>query len=111
MRARRYRFRILNGAVSRYFKIAIVTEAGARVPFYMVANDGNLMEHTVAFPNAQSQDLPVQGIAERYDIVIDFAQFAPGTKLYMVNLLAHIDGKGPEPGDPARKHPERDICG
>ena len=95
VRARRYRFRILNGAVSRYFKIAIVTAAGARVPFYMVGNDGNIMEHSVAFPNAESQDLPVQGIAERYDIVVDFSQFAPGTRLYMVNLLAHVDGKGP----------------
>ena len=53
----------------------------------MIANDGNIMEHAVAFPNAQSQDLPVQGIAERYDIVVDFSQFAPGTRLYLVNLL------------------------
>jgi FtsP/CotA-like multicopper oxidase with cupredoxin domain len=96
VRARRYRFRILNGAVSRYFKIAIVTEAGQRVPFHMVANDGNLLEHAVPFPNAQSRDLPSQGIAERYDIVVDFARYAPGTKLYMVNLLEHQDGKGPK---------------
>jgi FtsP/CotA-like multicopper oxidase with cupredoxin domain len=95
VRARRYRFRILNGSVSRYYKIAVVTAAGVRVPFHMVANDGNLMEHTVAFPNAQSQDLPVQGIAERYDIVVDFSQFAPGTRIYLVNLLAHVDGRGP----------------
>jgi manganese oxidase len=95
VRARRYRFRILNGAVSRYFKLALVTAAGVRVPFHMIANDGNIMEHAVAFPNAQSQDLPVQAIAERYDIVVDFAQFAPGTRLYLVNLLAHVDGKGP----------------
>jgi manganese oxidase len=95
VRARRYRFRILNGAVSRYFKIAIVTEAGARVPFYMVGNDGNLMRNAVPFPNAQSQDLPSQGIAERYDIVIDFKNFAPGTKLYMVNLMEHQNGAGP----------------
>ena len=95
VRARRYRFRILNGAVSRYFKIAIVTEAGARVPFYMVGNDGNLMKNAVPFPNAQSQDLPQQGIAERYDIVVDFKNFAPGTKIYMVNLLEHRSGEGP----------------
>ena len=95
VRARRYRFRVLNGAVSRYFKLALVTASGQRVPFYMVGNDGNLMEHSVAFPNAQSQDLPVQAIAERYDIVVDFSQFAPGTRLYLVNLLAHVTGKGP----------------
>ncbi|MEQ1708808.1 MAG: multicopper oxidase domain-containing protein [Terricaulis sp.] len=95
VRARRYRLRILNGAVSRYFKLALVTAAGVRVPFHMVGNDGNLMEHSVAFPNAASQDLPVQAIAERYDIVVDFRQFAPGTRIYLVNLLAHVDGRGP----------------
>ncbi len=95
VRARRYRFRILNGSVSRYFKLALVTNAGVRVPFHMIANDGNIMEHAVPFPNAQSQDLPVQAIAERYDIVVDFSQFAPGTVISVVNLLQHLDGTGP----------------
>jgi len=96
VRARRYRFRILNGAVSRYFKIAVVTEAGQRVPFHMIGNDGNIMENAVPFPNAQSQDLPQMGIAERYDIVVDFKGFAPGTKIYLVNLLEHRNGTGPQ---------------
>jgi hypothetical protein len=90
VRERRYRFRILNGSVSRYFKLAIVDELGNPVPFYMVANDGNIMEHTVLFENGE---LPTIGIAERYDIVIDFAQFEPGDRLYMVNLLQHKDGQ------------------
>ncbi len=93
VRARRYRFRLLNGSVSRYIKIAIVDEAGNRVPFHLIANDGNLMEHAVPFVN---EDVPLQGIAERYDIVIDFAQFQPGQKLYMINRVEHIDGQGPE---------------
>ncbi|MDE0874461.1 MAG: multicopper oxidase domain-containing protein, partial [Acidimicrobiales bacterium] len=90
VRARRYRFRILNGSVSRYFKVALVDEAGDRVPFHMVANDGNLMEHTVHFENGE---LPTQGIAERYDIVVDFSNFEPGDKLYFVNLLQHKNGQ------------------
>ncbi|HCK83181.1 MAG TPA: copper oxidase [Hyphomonadaceae bacterium] len=100
VRARRYRFRILNGAVSRYFQLAIVTAGGSRVPFHMVANDGNIMEHAVRFPNAESQSLPVQGIAERYDIVVDFSRYAPGTRLYLVNLLEHDDGRGPKASIP-----------
>ena len=88
VRARRYRFRILNGSVSRYFKFAVVNEVGEAVPFHLVANDGNIMEHTV-----EMDALPTQGIAERYDIVIDFAQFEPGTKLYIVNQLSHNDGQ------------------
>ncbi|WP_428261458.1 multicopper oxidase domain-containing protein [Haliangium sp.] len=120
VRARRYRFRILNGSVSRYLKIALVVERTGSsgefdgpsgsgvsydlVPFYMVANDGNIMEHAVSFDGTSSLaghvnergTLPTQAIAERYDIVVDFAQFAPGTKLYMVNLLEHDDGRGPK---------------
>ena len=90
VRARKYRFRILNGSVSRYFKVALVTQSGEPVPFYMVANDGNLMEHTVYFADGT---LPTQGIAERYDIVVDFSEFDPGDKLYFVNVLQHRNGQ------------------
>ncbi|MCP4962264.1 MAG: copper oxidase, partial [Actinomycetia bacterium] len=64
VRARKYRLRLLNGSVSRYFKLALVDEDGERVPFYMIANDGNGMEHSVYFADGQ---LPTQSIAERYD--------------------------------------------
>lgn len=92
VRARRYRFRILDGSVSRFFKVALVhaEPPHAPVPFYMVANDGNIMEHAVHFPDGT---LPVVGIAERYDIVADFAGLATGTKLWFVNLLGHKTGK------------------
>ena len=90
VRARRYRFRILNGSVSRYFQLALVNQIGQPVPFHMVANDGNIMEHTVRFPNAESQTLPEQAIAERYDIIIDFSQFTPGQRpLPREHLLEH----------------------
>ncbi len=90
VRARRYRLRLLNGSVSRYFKTVLVDEAGNRVPFHMVANDGNIMEHTVYFENGE---LPTHGIAERYDIIVDFAKFEEGDKLYFVNLLQHKNGQ------------------
>ena len=90
VRARKYRLRLLNGSVSRYFKVALVDAAGNPVPFYMVANDGNIMEHSVYFADGV---LPTQGIAERYDIIVDFSRFKPGDKIYMVNLLQHKDGQ------------------
>ncbi len=90
VRARKYRFRLLNGSVSRYFKVALVDQSGNPVPFYMVANDGNLMEHTVYFENGE---LPTQGIAERYDIIVDFSNFKEGDRIYMVNMLQHKDGQ------------------
>lgn len=96
VRPRRYRFRILNASMARFFKIALVTAAGKRVPFYMIGNDGNLMEHAVPFPNAEAQDLPLQSVGERFDIIVDFKNFAPGTKLFLVNLAEHEDGSRPK---------------
>ncbi len=124
VRARRYRFRILNGSVSRYLTLALVRQiqgnggelqgpsgsgiSYSRVPFHMVGNDGNLMEHTVPFdgivdvagdgkPQDRKGVLPEQGIAERYDIIVDFAKngIKVGDKLYFVNILEHQDGKKP----------------
>ncbi|GAB3663395.1 hypothetical protein GCM10028813_43210 [Ramlibacter alkalitolerans] len=122
VRARRYRFRILNGSVSRYFAIGIVAECAGertcempgpsgsrvsykRVPFHMIANDGNLLEHAVPFDgsmdldnNGSRQDhngvLPTQAIAERYDIVVDFAKggLKAGDKLYFVNTMEQDTG-------------------
>ena len=36
--------------------------------------------------------LDEQGIAERYDIVIDFSKYNVGSKVWMVNLCEHQDG-------------------
>jgi FtsP/CotA-like multicopper oxidase with cupredoxin domain len=122
VRARRYRLRLLNGSVSRYFAIALVHEvkgtAGEykgpsgskvsynRVPFHLVANDGNIMEHAVPFDGTVDLDgdgdanehkglLPQQAIGERYDIVVDFSKngIKPGDKLYLVNVQEHATGE------------------
>jgi FtsP/CotA-like multicopper oxidase with cupredoxin domain len=83
---RKYRFRILNGAVSRFFKIALSDGS----PMIQIANDGNLLPSPV--PLTVLDEL---GIAERYDIVIDFSRYSIGQSVSMVNLLAHEDGKMP----------------
>jgi FtsP/CotA-like multicopper oxidase with cupredoxin domain len=92
---RKYRFRILNGSVSRFFKIALCDASGRQIPITQIANDGNLLPHPVT-----QFELDEQGIAERYDIVIDFSQYA-GQKLHLVNLADHfasdsgtLDGRG-----------------
>ena len=98
VRARKYRFRLLNGSVARYMKIALVDSRGRAVPFHMIANDGNIMEHAVAMDGTlgtRAGILPEQMIGERYDIIVDFSRFRPGDRLYFVNLLEHEDGKGP----------------
>ena len=84
--ARKYRFRILNASVSRFFKLAL-SDGSTMI---QIANDGNLLPSPV--PLTQ---LDEQGIAERYDIVIDFSRYTPGpnTKVWLVNLAEHQDGK------------------
>ncbi|MEN9786910.1 MAG: hypothetical protein RLZZ299_2174 [Pseudomonadota bacterium] len=124
VRARRYRFRILNGSVARYFALALVREvAGPEgafagppgsgvsyepVGFHLVANDGNLMEHALPFDGTMDLDhdgdldehagaLPTQAIGERFDIVVDFTAegIHPGDRLYFINTMEHQNGKKP----------------
>jgi FtsP/CotA-like multicopper oxidase with cupredoxin domain len=81
---RKYRFRILNASVSRFFKIALSDGS----PMIQIANDGNLLPQPVVLTQ-----LDEQGIAERYDIVIDFSRYSVGQKVWMVNLAEHQNGK------------------
>jgi len=83
---RKYRFRILNASVSRFFKVALADQDGHAVPFQQIANDGNLLPSPVTLTQ-----LDEQGIAERYDIVIDFTKFSVGQTAYLVNLCDHFD--------------------
>ena len=87
--ARKYRFRILNAAVARFFKIALSDGS----PMIMIANDGNLLPAPIVLT-----ELDQMGIAERWDIVIDFSRYTPGpnTKVYMVNLTKQTNGKKPD---------------
>ena len=81
---RKYRFRILNGSVARFFKLALSDAS----PIIQIGNDGNLLPSPVVLT-----ELDQQGIAERYDIVIDFSRYTAGTKVHLVNLAEHQDGR------------------
>ncbi len=81
---RKYRFRILNGSVARFFKLALSDGS----PMIQIANDGNLLPRPVVL-----SELDELGIAERYDIVIDFSRYRNGTKVHLVNLAEHDNGR------------------
>jgi manganese oxidase len=104
---RKYRFRILNGSVARFFKLALegpvrsVLDNGTPQPIVQIANDGNLLPNPVTLTA-----LDEQGIAERYDIVIDFARYTVGDLLHLVNLADHFD---PEDGGFDGRAPVRDV--
>jgi manganese oxidase len=85
---RKYRFRILNGSVARFYKLALSTGQIHGQTFFQIANDGNLLPFRVEL--SQTDHL---GVAERYDIVIDFTKWNVGQSVYLVNLAEHNDGK------------------
>ena len=89
---RKYRFRILNGSMSRFYKLALFDAQDRAVRFKMIANDGNLFVNPI-----ELTALDQQGIAERYDIVVDFSQFRIGDRVRLCNLLQmREDGRGPK---------------
>ena len=73
---RKYRFRILNASVSRSYKLALSTGD----PLTVIGTDGGLMPKP-----QQTADMRL-GMAERYEVVIDFAKYPVGTKVDLKNL-------------------------
>jgi FtsP/CotA-like multicopper oxidase with cupredoxin domain len=98
---RKYRFRILNASVSRFFKLALANASGVPQQITQIANDGNLLPNPVTL-----MELDEQGIAERYDIVIDFSRYVIGDRLHLVNLADHAD---PVDGKLTGTKPVRDL--
>ena len=94
---RRYRFRILNASMARFIKLALAVNSstrfsrGTKVPFHFIANDGNFVVNPLKLT-----ELDEQGVAERYDIVVDFSQFRTGDSVYLMNLLQQTDGRKPD---------------
>jgi len=88
---RKYRFRLLNACMSRFLQLALSWN-GAPVPFKFIANDGNFVVNPIDL-----SELDEQGIAERYDIVVDFSIFPVGSRIYLVNeLVMRNNGRGPK---------------
>jgi FtsP/CotA-like multicopper oxidase with cupredoxin domain len=83
---RKYRFRIVNASVSRFFVFALSDSS----TIVQIANDGNLLPNTV--PLTQLDQI---GIAERYDIVIDFSRYSIGQTVCLVNLQEQTQGELP----------------
>jgi FtsP/CotA-like multicopper oxidase with cupredoxin domain len=88
---RKYRFRLINGSMSRFIQLALTDQNGKAVPFQFIANDGNFVVRPITLTR-----LDQQGTAERYDIVVDFSKFKIGDKITLVNLLQQTDGRKPD---------------
>ena len=73
---RKYRFRVLNASISRSYKLALSTGE----PLTVVGTDGGLMPRPVPTGSLRI------GMAERYEVVIDFAKYRVGEQVTLRNL-------------------------
>ncbi|MQA13787.1 MAG: multicopper oxidase domain-containing protein [Pseudonocardiaceae bacterium] len=78
----RYRLRILNASNARHYRLALDPPPPGGNGFVQVGSDIGLLEHPVAL-----DEIPVSA-AERYDVVVDFGRYRPGTRVRLVNLGA-----------------------
>ncbi|MBC2723227.1 MAG: multicopper oxidase domain-containing protein, partial [Desulfosporosinus sp.] len=83
---RQYRFRVLNGSNARFYNLMFSNG----MPFLQIGSDGGYLSRAVRMTSL----LIAPG--ERADILVDFSQLVPGTKLILQN-----DANAPFPdGDP-----------
>jgi spore coat protein A, manganese oxidase len=75
VRRTKYRFRLLNTGISRAYQLRLSNGAS----FTMIATDAGLLESPVS-----TQTLTI-GVAERYEFVIDFANYQAGTQIEILN--------------------------
>ena len=82
--------------------------SGKAVPFQFIANDGNLVVNPIPLTA-----LDEQGMAERYDIVVDFSTFASATRLIWSTCWSRPTAASPRArvaGEGARAAMPTDPC-
>jgi FtsP/CotA-like multicopper oxidase with cupredoxin domain len=72
---RKYRFRILNASISRSYDLSL--DSGE--PLIVIGTDGGLMAHPMPVAHLKT------GMAERYEVVIDFSKYQIGQRVVMHN--------------------------
>src|SRR5256714_1094695 len=100
---RRYRFRVLNACNARTLLLKIASDplaarpAAAALPLWVIGADGGFLPAPVALPSLRV------GVAERFDVIVDFTGVKPGTALYLINEGPDEPFGGPDfvPADPA----------
>lgn len=78
---RHYRLRLLNGSDSRFYVLKLTVEGSdTPIPFYQIGTDVGFLHRPV-----QINQL-ILGPGERADLVVDFSEFAMGTRVMMRNV-------------------------
>ena len=77
---RKYRFRMLNGANSRFYDLRLEDGEANALAFYQIGSDLGLL------PNVATRNSVLLGPADRADVIVDFSQYNPGDELFLRNL-------------------------
>lgn len=99
VRRRKYRFRVLNTGPAKEWNLSLIGSDGLQKAITIVAVDGNFVQNPFVINN-RALLIPV---ASRFDVIIDFAQFAAGTSVYLREAAAQFVGvttADPAPGLP-----------
>ncbi len=88
---RKYRLRMYNGGPSRFYWWWMRQGAtgSTYLPMTVIANDGNLLPRAVDVTSFK------QGVGERFDVIVDFSKFKPGTEIFITNRAEQTNGRGP----------------
>src|SRR5262249_55323306 len=94
---RKYRFRILNGGPSRFYRVFLMKLDKNNRPekplrLTMITSDGNFL------PAPIDTDSIFLSVAQRADVIIDFKDYQDGDQLVLLNLAEQTNGKGPSGG-------------
>ena len=83
----RYRFRFYAPGPSRWWEFAL-WDGTNYIPFWQIASDGNLLPQAIPVSSVRV------AVAERVDIIVDFSKIK-SSRLYLVNRLEQVNGRGP----------------
>jgi spore coat protein A, manganese oxidase len=95
-----YRFRLLNGCDARFLMLKLVTATDINNPQTWVALPSKFVQigaEQGLLPKPAILDRLLIAPAERADVIVDFSQIAPGTRVYLVNVGPDEPFGGGEP--------------
>lgn len=99
VKRRKYYFRILNASPSRTYQLALSRQAKGQStapdPLVVIGSDAGLLPAPV-YLSGQNNPLRI-GVAERYGVIIDFAQFPKDVKQVFLRNVPFPSNLGPEP--------------
>lgn len=107
VRRRKYRFRILNtGPVkgpTGTFKLSLIGPDGLQKPMTVIAADANFLKNPAVVSATTTPNTLDVFVSSRFDVIVDFSQFAVGQSVYLKEAQAQNVGvptPDPAPGLP-----------